>query len=884
MSRLQRALVAWARLLGGLYPSGFRASVGADLERLLLDGARDARARGPAALAGFVLANTMLGVRDAALEWGAATVDFWRKGRRGLMRTSWLQSTKLMVRGLLRRPGYTIPVVVTLALGIGANTATFTVLNSVVLRPLPYPDSDRLVDVRPADAARGNATLPFSLPDLRDWEERSTTLAALGAYTMLNADLVYTGGEDAIEIETAFVTAGFYRALGVSPQLGRLPTEEEELGDNRVVVVSHAFWEQYLGADPEAVGGTLPLSGSSYRVVGVMPRGFDFPSPRVGIWAFLTVIPAESTPYHIRGVRLLDAVGRMADGATLERVREELASIAAGLAREFPESNENYTAAFVRPLHERVVGDVDRALAVVMAAALLILLVTCANLANLALAWEARRAPELAVRAALGASRARRVGLVLTEGLLLAVVGGALGLLIAFWGTAALVASSGGTLPRSHEIGPDWPVAVFTLLVSIATGAAFALLASLRAGRAEVGERMRSAGRGAAAGGMRGTLVISQISLSAVLLVGAGLLVESLRSLARVDVGFEPEALVVADMTFASSRFPTRDEYLPRFDATREALEAVPGVRSVSTIRRFPFRGVGESVRWTLPGAPEDAEGILANLLQADSGLFETMGIRMLAGSDFAPDGSEGRPVAIVSRSLARAAYGEESAVGRTLMLGEYAFEIVGVVEDIRQRGLRGEPDPIVYLPNWLNPRRAGAFVIRIEPGVAPSLESVRAAVTSADADQPITELALASDIVAEQLTQPRFFTLLLVVFAGLAVALCSVGVYGVVAFGVSRRRREVGIRLALGAEPRGVRALVVRQGMRPVVAGIVVGLALTLLAVRALDALLYGVARFEPTFYVGAALVLGLVGLVACWLPARRAAGGRAMEALAVE
>jgi predicted permease len=443
------------------------------------------------------------------------------------------------------------------------------------------------------------------------------------------------------------------------------------------------------------------------------------------------------------------------------------------------------------------------------------------------------------------------------------------------------VATSAGALPRAHEIAPDWRVAIFTLVVSLVTGASFALLASLAASRADVSGRLRASGRGTATGGMRGALVVSQISLSVVLLVGSLLLVESLRALARVDVGFDAEGLIVADMTFSSSRFPERTDYLPRFDETLEELAAIPGVGSVSTIRRFPFRGAGEGVRWTLPGAAADDEGVPVNLVQVSPGLFETMGVAVLEGTDFGPGGDEDRPL-IIGRSVARAAFGVGSAVGRTLLVAGYELEIAGVVEDIRQSDLRGEPRGILYLSNRFNPRRAAAFVVRPRPGVTVPLAAVRAAVRAADPEQPITELALASDIVAEQLMQPRFYTLLLAALAGLALTLCSVGVYGVVAFGVSRRTREVGIRIALGAEPARVRSLVVRQGMRPVVVGIAVGLGVTLVASRALDTLLFAVPRFEPAVYLASAVALGLIGLAACWLPARRAAAGRAAEALA--
>jgi len=878
----------WATALVALYPKGFRAVVGRDLARLLLDGARDARRIGRVAIARYLCVNTATGLRDATLEWGTVLGEgtvfgkVWTRGRREAMATSWSYALRLVVRGLIRHPGYSVPVLITLALGIGANTATFTVLNSVVLRPLPYPRADALVRVHPVEVESGNRLAAFSLPDVRDWEERNATLEALGAYTMINADLVHTGSGEALEIETAYVTAGFYSAMQVRPILGRLPAVEEELGDSRVVVVSHAFWQQHLGSDWSAVGATLPLSGEAYQVSGVMPPSFDFPSPRVGIWAFLTVIPASSTPYHIREVRLLDGVGRLADGVSIEQARQDLTSVAAGLARDLPESNQRLRAAAVVPLQERVVGDVAGALAILMSAALLILVITCANLANLALAREARRAPELAVRAALGASRGRRAGLVLGESLMLSLCGGALGLLLAAWGTRALIATNAGALPRAHEIAPDWRVAAFTLVVSLLTGASFALMASLTASRAGLSGRLRDSGRGTAAGGMRGALVVSQISLSVVLVVGSLLLVESLRALARVDVGFDTEGLIVADLTFSSNRFPDRSDYLPRFDATLEALGSVPGVASVSTIRRFPFRGAGEGYRWTLPGAPEGDEGVPVNILQVSPGIFETMGIPFLEGADFAGGGDEERPVAIVSRSVARDAFGGQGAVGRSLLWSGYELEILGVVEDIRQSDLRDEPRGVLYLPNGFNPRRAAAFVVRPLPGVSVSLAEVRAAVRTADPAQPITELAFASDIAGEQLTEPRFYALLLAVFAGLALTLCAVGVYGVVAFGVSRRTREVGIRIALGAEPSGVRSLVVRQGMRPVVGGIALGVVLTLLASRALEALLFAVPRFEPTVYAASALALGLIGLAACWLPARRAAAGRAAEALA--
>ncbi|MEJ2206143.1 MAG: ABC transporter permease, partial [Gemmatimonadota bacterium] len=381
----------------------------------------------------------------------------------------WFHDTRLAVRGLLRHPGYSLPALLTLTLGVGAGTAMFGVLQGVVLAPLPYPESDRLVQVSLADPVQGTRTT-FSLPDVEDFEEQSRTLEHLGAYTTLPSDLILSGADEALEVETAYVTPGFLPALGTEPLHGRVFRREDDQGDNRVVVVSHAFWRQHFGADPGAVGTTLELSGEPYRLIGVLPPEVAFPDTRVEAWVLLSVIPASSIPLHIRGVNLLRAVGRLAPGVTPAQAEEELSAIAAELARLYPDSNERATGAAVQPLRESIVGDVRGALRLLMAAGGVILLIMCANLANLALVREARRAPEVAVRSALGASRARRAGLVLTESLVLSLVGGGLGLLLAHWSTGLLLARSADTLPRAHEVGVDFGVAVFALGVSVFTG------------------------------------------------------------------------------------------------------------------------------------------------------------------------------------------------------------------------------------------------------------------------------------------------------------------------------------------------------------------------------------------------------------------------------
>ena len=871
----------WARVMVLLMPPGYRRSVGLDLERLLLDQAGDVRCEGVRPLLLWMTLNTGLCVRDASLEWADAAGHRWTV-RGGVMRPNpkaWVQAA----RGLWRRPAYAVPALLTLLLGVGANTAMFSVLNAVVLQDLPFPDADRVVEIAGLNPQDGNA-IDFSLLDARDWESSASTLEAFGVWSTLNSDLVHTTDADVREVETAFVTSGFYGALGTQPILGRLPTAAEEVGDNRVVVVSARFWRQSLNGDAGRVGTTITLNNEAWVVAGVMPDSYDFPSDQVDVWAFLSTIPASSTPYaEYRQLRLLQGVGRLQRDATIEQAREELTSIAGRLAREYPDSNEGLTAASIQPLQAAIVGDVSRSLTILMLAAFSVLVIACANLANLALAREARRAPELAVRTALGASRASRMGLVIRESAILSLLGGSLGLVLAVWGTGLLVAQAGAELPRAHEIVPDWRVAVFALVATALTGLGFSLLPGWVASRSTIAGRVRKQGRRGGMGRTRGVLVVSQITLSIVLAVGSILLVRSLSALNEVSPGFDSENLIVASMTFASSRYPSREEYLPQFDIMREALLGLPGVEQVSSIRRFPFQGEGEGLRFQLPDMAEDDEGIAVRHFQIGTDFFGTMGIPFLEGGDF-PRGSEAEPFLVLNESAAQAAFGDAPATGRTILVQGLEIEVAGVVADVRHASLRGETQPVTYAHINFDARRAGSLVIRTSTAPETILSSVRAAVRRADAAQPITALELATDLVDGELGRSRFYTLLLSVFAALALALSSVGVYGVVAFGVSRRRREVGIRMAMGAESSTVRNLVVRQGMTPVLVGIALGIALAATAARVMDSLLYGVGRFDPTAYLTAVSVLAIMALAGCWFPARQAAATQPSEALTGE
>ncbi len=802
------------------------------------------------------------------------------------MTSGLVHGVRLAARGLVRRPGYSVPVIMTVALGIAAVTTMFGVVYSVVLRPLPYPDEHQLVEVFPSAPERDDPRSAFSLPDLTDWKERNRRLAALGGFTTLPSDLVFTEDGQAAEVPTAFVTSGFFEALGVAPEVGRWPTAEEEEGDNRVLVLSNALWMERFGGDPAVVSRTVDVSGQVYRVAGVMPADFAFPSPSVDAWAFISTIPGASIPFEYRGLRLLRAVGRVVDGATLNDVAADLSGVATGLAAEYPDFNEGLTSATIEPLRTGVIGNADRSLLLLLAAAVGTLVVVCANVGNLALAREARRTGDLAVRTALGASRATLVGIVVTEGLLLSMVGGAMGMVMAGWTTRLISTRAVEFLPRAGEVSVHWPVALVAMLASITVGLVCSMLPGLRAGRASVAGTLRASGRSVTGRGGR-LLVAAQVAVAVVVVAGAGLLGRGLQALAQVSPGFEPENLVVADITFPASRYQGRPDYLPRFDQTLEAFAAVPGVRAVGSIRRFPLLGEGESVEWSVPGGvAQSGPPTYTRMLQVAGDAFGALGATLIEGVGLEDDDpAGGRPTLVINTTLAREAFpSTDAVVGRILHLGDNPFEVVGVVEDIAQDGLDRPVEPTVYISHYRSMRRGAAFLLRFDGDEGSILRSVRDVVRTADPEQAITVLAPAQQIVGAELLRPRFFVGVMAALALLVLVLVGVGVYGVVAFGVAQRRREVGIRMAVGATAESVTALVVRQGMVPVVFGVALGVVAALALSRLATGMLYGVPPTDPVSYGAALSVLVGVGLLACWVPGRRASRTSPTVALAAE
>ena len=782
-----------------------------------------------------------------------------------------LADVRYALRGLRRRPAFTAMVIATLALGIGANTALFSVLDAVLLRPLPYPDPDRLVRVWPTSAEDPGSTAPFSVPDWEDWARRNRTLEAIGLYSTTPSDQSITTDRGAFELETAYVTAGFFEALGAPPLLGRAVEPSDGEGDPRVVVLSHRAWTQRFAADPSIVGDAVDLEGSSFRVVGVMPADFAFPDASTEIWVPLEVIPSSSIPTQLRPVRFLEAVARLAPEASIEQATEDLSGIARALAEEHPDTNAWIGGALLRPLHESIVGDVRTSLLLLFSGVGILLLIGCVNVAHLLLARAAARRQEIAIRGAMGAGRGRLIRQLLTESLVLALLGGLAGVGLALVGVRWLVAGAGDLLPRGGEVAVDLRVLAFALAAALLTGLLFGLAPAWRVSRdathAAAGRRATSAIGG-------GTLVAIEAGVALILLVGAGLMVRTLDRLHRVDPGFEPEGLLAVELTISDARYPERAQYLAFYREAMERFAALPGVEEVGSIRRLPLRGDGEDLAYRVPGRPEpeDAEPT-ARILQVSPGAMRALGVPLLDGRDLAPsDRDPEAAVALANQAFAREAFGGASPVGRTIEAAGIEITLVGLVGDVRQHALDQPAVSTVYLPQELSPRRGMTFLLRgARGGVEPLALAgdVRAALQQMDPAQPITEIAAMEQIVRDSVSRPRLLTALLVGIAAIALVLAAVGVYGVIAQQTSRRVAELGVRTALGARRSALLAMVVRQGMAPVVIGVALGALAALFVTRWMESVLFEVAPADPTTFALASVTLLVAALAATTIPA---------------
>lgn len=819
--------------------------------------------------------------REATVRFGGVerTKERVRDERGGRLLDDLAQDVRYGVRSLRHAPGFTASALLVLALGIGSATTLFGVVDAVLLEPLPYPGAERLVRVWPASPARGVERASMSYPEFRDWREQARSLDGLAVYSTLIGDYIYLGGDAPTELATQWVAGDFFRILGVPPVAGR-PLEPEDAEEDRMVaVLSWGAWQRLFGGDPGTVGRSITLDHRSFEVVGVMPQGFTFPvEESVEVWVPLTVVPEDDIPIHGRQVRFLQAVGRLAPGQSAAQAREDLAAVARALERTYPDSHAGVSDATVVPLPEWTVGDVRQALLLALGAVGFLLLLACANVANLLLARGTARAREVALRMSLGAPSERLVRQLLTESLLLASAGGALGLVLSWAATRTLALGSVGILPRAAGIGLDGTVVIASLGLTLFAAASAGVLPALRAVDVAPANDLREGGRGSSGGAsgtrLRRTLVAAEVALAVLLLTGAGLLVRSLDALRRVDPGFETENRIAMTLTISDGKHPEREDWMGLYHQILERLEAHPDVAAAGAIRRLPFRGSGEALPVRVAGVYEPAadEQRYAEMFQVSAGLAEALGLRLLRGRGIqASDGPDDVFVAVISEAFERDFFQGQDALGRRFQVPGTGREVqvVGVVADVRHGGPRENPPPVAYVSNDQVPRIQMSYVVATVGDPLDLAGEMHRIVRELDPDQPVSEIVPLSDLAAESLARPRFFAALLGGFALLALLLAALGVYGVLAFVVRSRAREMGLRQALGASGGTVAAGVLKQGMVPVAVGLAAGLAGAAALSRFLGALLYGVEPLDPLTYLGVSVVLGAVATLACLAPA---------------
>ncbi|HLW97505.1 MAG TPA: ABC transporter permease [Candidatus Acidoferrales bacterium] len=812
-----------------------------------------------------------------------------RKRRGGNMFADLFQDVQYALRMLRKSPGFAALVVLTLALGIGANSTIFSVINGVLLRPLPYSEPEQLVRVLESNPRKGWPTFSVSPPNFLDWRAQAHSFAGLAA-TENNA-YTYTGGDVPERWTGPQVTEGFFETLRVQPELGRLFIPDEfQAGKNHVVVISDALWHSAFAGDPAAIGRSVSLDGQSYTVIGVMGPSFRFPNPATQVWAPLAFSPNELQ--NARGAHFLGDIARLGPGVSVAQAQSEMAAIAERLEKQYPVSNSGWTVAIV-PLSEGGgVAQIRPALLVLLGAVGFVLLIACANAANMLLARATVRHREIAIRLALGAGRARVVRQLLTESVVLSFAGAALGLLIAFWSTRVIAALPPRFLPRAQMVSVDGRVLFFTLALALVTGILFGLAPALTLGREDLAGALKDGGRaGAARGGLRKLLVVAEVMLAFVLLSGAGLLVRSFTHLTSVDLGLQTAGRYAFDLSAPQTRYPTPQKQLEFFNQVQQRVAALPGVDSSALVSLIPISGDDEMYEVALAGQPSSESNPSALSYRVTPGFLRTMGIRLLAGRDFTTADDLTAPhVCIINDVFARAMFPGRDPIGQKIQFGHQfniVREIVGVAGYVNQYGPAEEKSLQVYEPFAQFPRTDMSVILRTSGSGAGLAAAARVAVREVDPQQAVIGFRSFDELVSESVSLPRFRTVLLGLFAGLAALLAAAGLYGVMSYTVTQQTQEIGIRMALGAQPSQILRLIVSRGMGLVAAGVALGLAGALILTRVMQsftAFLFGVKPNDPVTLVGVTILFALVAATACWLPAWRASRVDPLVALRYE
>jgi putative ABC transport system permease protein len=793
------------------------------------------------------------------------------------------QDLRYGARMLLKNPGFTLIAVLMLALGIGANTAIFSVINGVLLKPLPYRAPEQLIRV--FESSQRQPTFPMSGGNFQDYRDQNSTLSGLALYT--RQDLELSKDDKPEQLSALRITAGFFDLLSIQPLLGREFRREDELPDNnQVVILSYGLWQRRFGGDPGIVGQAVTLSGQPFTVVGVMPSGMqhvggDYRSmphgETVDAWW-----PVALRPQAGRGAHFLNAVGRLKPGVSVEQALTDFNVIAQRLAKQFPNTNQGWRIV-IKPLHEEIVGRTRTTLLVLLGAVFFVLLIACVNVANLLLARATAREREIAVRAAVGAGRGRIVGQLLTESLLLAVVGSAAGILLAIWAIDALRALGPEQLPRLQAVSIDGRILLFTLGLTLLTGVLFGLAPALQAGQINLNELLKEGGRSGASGRqsrLRDALVIAEVALALVLLAGAGLLMRSFWKLQQVDPGFNPEGILTANLFLPGARYGEPPQIVAFQQRLLERFAALPGVQAAGLTSDLPWTGYDENAGFNIEGKTFPAnDGPSARYHAVSADYFRTVGVPLLAGRFFnAADRVDTLPVVLINRSMAERYWPGEDAVGKRFAFSSQPrerdwFTVIGVVGDVKDFPHAPVAVPAFYrsMSQQINRR----FIFAVRTGAEPLrlIEAVRNEVRALDKDLPLAEVKTLETIASTAVAGRRFTLWLVGFFAMTAMALAAVGIYSVLSYLVAERTHEIGVRMALGAQLGDVVKLIIRQGMVLVLLGITLGAVVAVVLTRIMKGLLFGVSATDPLTFILVAGLLSSVALLACWIPARRAA-----------
>ncbi len=796
------------------------------------------------------------------------------------------QDLRYTFRTLRKSPGFTTIAVLTLALGIGATTAIFSIVSSVLLRPLPYDEPERVISVWNYFEGEEHS---LSAPELLDYRKEIQSFDQLAAYNFIELNLLGDGEPE--RLNAARVTANIFGVLGTEALLGRTFTPEEDVqGRDNVAVLGYGLWQRRFGGDPEVIGSTIRLHGRARTVVGVMPPAFRLPEDYQSgapseVWVPMALHPEDPGG---RGFHNLDAVARLQPGATLQLTNAELEVVTRRWIQEGITDIEGFTA-FALPIKEDIVGDVRPKLLMLFGAVGFVLLIACANVANLLLTRADGRRKEICVRLALGSGRARIMEQLLVENLVLAVIGGALGLLLSFSAVKLLIALDPANLPRMGEITLDGGALLFALFVTIFTALLFGAAPIIQASRSNLVDSLKEGGRNASTGRrgqrFRRALVVGEIALSVVLVIGAGLMIRSFQELQQIELGLDPQDVLTMRLTLSGTEYPGTADMVAFYRQLPDRLETLPIVTVAGGASTLPLAGEVGDWGIDIEGQPAPTEDNFSGHLQVVTpGYFEAMGVERVSGRFITKtDRPDGMPAVVVNETMARIYWPSESAVGKRMRIrwedeGPW-FTVVGVVGDVRHNTVTDDPRPLMYFPHAQLPLAIGgttsslAMVIKTTVDPLSAMRAVREVVHSMDADLPIAEVRSMKEIVDSAFSETRFIMLLLAIFAGIALVLGSVGIYGVIAYAVTRRTREIGLRMALGAQTRNILRLVVGQGAVLALAGVALGLLAAFAGTRLLSSSLYGVSATDPLVFVGVAMLLSAIALFASYLPARDAA-----------